>query len=84
MTGIAETADHPSAWVKRFAPLIRASGLVLDLAAGNGRHSRLLLESGFIVRPVEILESYDTLNASDIEQGEVAIHQTGDGRGGND
>jgi len=37
----------PSAWVKRFAPLIRAGGRVLDLAAGSGRHSRLLLESGF-------------------------------------
>jgi SAM-dependent methyltransferase len=37
----------PSAWVKRFAPLIRAGGRVLDLFAGSGRYSRLLLESGF-------------------------------------
>src|ERR1700747_356135 len=43
----------PSAWVTRFMPLIRPGGLVLDLAAGNGRHSRLLIESGFTVRAVD-------------------------------
>jgi hypothetical protein len=53
MIGIAEKVDQPSAWVERFAPLIRAGGLVLDLAAGSGRHSRLLLESGFTVRTVD-------------------------------
>ena len=53
MTGIAETVDQPSAWVSRFIPLIRAGGLVVDLAAGIGRHSRLLLESGFTVRAVD-------------------------------
>jgi SAM-dependent methyltransferase len=39
----------PSAWVRRFAPLIRPGGRVLDLAAGAGRHTRLLLELGFAV-----------------------------------
>lgn len=34
-----------SAWVSRFADLI-AHGLVLDLACGGGRHSRLLAELG--------------------------------------
>ena len=53
MIGIGETSDRPSAWVKRFAPLIREGGLVLDLAAGRGRHSRLLLEGGFTVRAVD-------------------------------
>jgi SAM-dependent methyltransferase len=53
MIGIAEAVDQPSAWVRRFVPLIRAGGLVLDLAAGSGRHSRLLLESGFTVRAVD-------------------------------
>src|SRR6516162_9787409 len=38
-----------SAWVRRFIPLIRGGGRVLDLAAGNGRHSQLLLENGFAV-----------------------------------
>ena len=53
MSGIAETVDRPSAWVRRFVPLIRAGGLVLDLAAGRGRHAQLLLESGFVVRAVD-------------------------------
>ena len=42
-----------SAWVKRFVPLIRHGGRVLDLAAGSGRHSWLLLESGFAVCAVD-------------------------------
>ena len=42
-----------SAWVKRFVPLIRRGGRVLDLAAGSGRHTRLLLESGFAVCTVD-------------------------------
>jgi SAM-dependent methyltransferase len=33
----------PSAWVLRFAHLVPAGGAVLDLAAGGGRHARLLL-----------------------------------------
>jgi SAM-dependent methyltransferase len=43
----------PSAWIARFAPLIRPGGLVLDLAAGSGRHTRLLLDRGFAVRAVD-------------------------------
>ena len=39
----------PSAWVEHYVPLIRAGGRVLDLAAGGGRHTRLLLERGYIV-----------------------------------
>lgn len=42
-----------SAWVTRFVPLIRRGGRVLDLAAGSGRHTRLLLESGFAVCAVD-------------------------------
>jgi SAM-dependent methyltransferase len=42
-----------SAWVKRFVPLIRRGGRVLDLAAGSGRHTRLLLESGFAICAVD-------------------------------
>jgi SAM-dependent methyltransferase len=36
----------PSPWVRRFAPLIRPGGKVLDVAAGGGRHSALLRELG--------------------------------------
>ena len=43
----------PSSWVKRFLPLIRPGGRVLDLAAGGGRHTRLLLDHGFAVRAVD-------------------------------
>jgi SAM-dependent methyltransferase len=43
----------PSAWVRRFLPLIRPGGRVLDLAAGAGRHTRLLLDMGFRVTAVD-------------------------------
>lgn len=43
----------PSAWVRRFAPLIRPAGQVLDLAAGTGRHTQLLLDMGFWVTAVD-------------------------------
>lgn len=43
----------PSAWVPRFAPLIPTGGRVLDLAAGGGRHTRLLLDMGFSVDAVD-------------------------------
>lgn len=39
----------PSAWVERHIASIRAGGRVLDLAAGGGRHARLLLERGYAV-----------------------------------
>jgi len=40
--------DTPSAWVRRFAPLIH-QGEVLDLACGGGRHARLLAGLGHTV-----------------------------------
>ena len=43
-----------SPWIARFAPLIPAGGAVLDLAAGNGRHARYLLERGHGVTAVDI------------------------------
>jgi SAM-dependent methyltransferase len=43
----------PSAWVRRFVPLIRQGGRVLDLAAGAGRHTRLFLDMGFTVTAVD-------------------------------
>jgi SAM-dependent methyltransferase len=39
--------------VTRFAPLIRAGGRVLDLAAGGGRHARHLVGLGFVVTAVD-------------------------------
>ncbi|MGL1833725.1 class I SAM-dependent methyltransferase [Rhodocyclaceae bacterium SMB388] len=37
---------EPSRWVTRFAPLICASGTVLDYACGGGRHARFLAAAG--------------------------------------
>ncbi|HEX8986531.1 MAG TPA: class I SAM-dependent methyltransferase [Rhodocyclaceae bacterium] len=45
--------DEPSAWVRRFAPLIPAGGAVLDLACGAGRHARLLASLGHAVEAVD-------------------------------
>jgi SAM-dependent methyltransferase len=39
--------------VRRFAPLIPAGGEVLDLACGQGRHTRLLAEMGYRVEAVD-------------------------------
>ena len=36
----------PSPWVERFKHLIEPGARVLDLAAGGGRHGRMLLEQG--------------------------------------
>jgi hypothetical protein len=43
----------PSARVERFLALLGPGGLVLDLAAGAGRHVRLLRDHSFAVRPVD-------------------------------
>ncbi len=42
-----------SPWVARFVPLIPKGGRVLDLAAGRGRHTRLLLDAGRRVHAVD-------------------------------
>lgn len=48
--GTPDSGPHgpsaPAAWVVRFLPLVPAGGSVLDLAAGSGRHTRLMLELG--------------------------------------
>ena len=43
----------PSAWVQRWIPFIRPGGDVLDVAAGAGRHARLLARMGFEVDAVD-------------------------------
>lgn len=50
-TSLAQTL--PSNWVQRFAGLIPRAGEVLDLACGNGRHSRLLAGLGYRVEAVD-------------------------------
>ena len=39
----------PANWVQKKLPLVPTGGVVLDLACGRGRHTRLLLEEGFSV-----------------------------------
>jgi SAM-dependent methyltransferase len=43
----------PSPWVLRWASQIRPGGMVLDVAAGAGRHARLLASLGFEVDAVD-------------------------------
>lgn len=43
----------PSAWVTRFASLIRAGGEVLDFACGSGRHARWLAARDLRVEAVD-------------------------------
>ena len=43
----------PSPWIARFHRLIRPGGRVLDLAAGAGRHTRLLRAQGYRVLAVD-------------------------------
>ena len=47
------TVSDASPWVNRFAPLVRAGGTVLDVAAGSGRHTRLFLARGHDVVAVD-------------------------------
>jgi len=66
----------PSAWVQRWIPFIRPGGDVLDVAAGAGRHARLLARMGFEVDAVDRDASLFAdppanvrLLAADLEQG---------------
>lgn len=46
-------SSPPSAWVQRFAGLIRPGGSVLDVACGSGRHVTWLAAQGFAVTGVD-------------------------------
>src|SRR5215831_6356453 len=46
-------SQAPSPWVERFASFVPAGGDVLDLAAGGGRHTRLMRERGHPVVAVD-------------------------------
>lgn len=48
-----DPAAAAASWVVRFLPLVRPGGRVLDLAAGGGRHVRLLRDRGFAVLAVD-------------------------------
>lgn len=54
---VTTSADHaardPSPWILRFAPLVRAGALVLDLACGHGRHASFFAARGCDVLGVD-------------------------------
>lgn len=50
---LAHQDAAPSAWVRRFAALIRPGGTVLDVACGSGRHLRWLAAQGWAVTGVD-------------------------------
>ena len=53
MIGTHDVILNASPWVRRFAQLIPKSGLVLDLACGSGRHSKLIADMGHEVLAVD-------------------------------
>jgi len=59
----------PSPWVERFASLVPRGGDVLDLAAGGGRHTRLLRERGHPVVAVD----RDIAVLTDLAEGDPAL-----------
>ena len=44
---------NASPWVRRFVPIISKGGVVLDLACGSGRHSKLIASMGHEVLAVD-------------------------------
>jgi SAM-dependent methyltransferase len=47
------SSQAPSPWILRFLALTAPGGTTLDLAAGSGRHSRLLLAHGLAVTALD-------------------------------
>lgn len=59
---------EPSAWIRRFSPLIAPGGTVLDLACGEGRHTRYLSGLGHPVTAVDV----DISGVADL-QGQASV-----------
>lgn len=54
MSSLADAGiSEPSTWVRRWAHLVPASGAVLDVACGQGRHSRFFAEAGCRVTAID-------------------------------
>jgi len=53
VTSAPHGSGEPSPWVVRFAPLVPAGGVVLDVAAGAGRHTTMFLARGHPVVTVD-------------------------------
>lgn len=59
--------SKPAEWVQRYSRLIPKGGNVLDLACGNGRHTRFLLEEGYRVTAID--KDVSKLNELDSYEG---------------
>ena len=78
MTLTHDLIQNASPWVRRFASLVPKNSLVLDLACGGGRHSRLFSGLGYSVLAVDqdinqisqYKESAITAQAVDLETDE--------------
>ena len=53
MSALHGVIADASPWVRRFAPLVPKTGLVLDLACGSGRHAALMASLGCQVLAVD-------------------------------
>ncbi len=60
---------EPSRWVTRFAGLVPASGRILDMACGAGRHTRFFLARGHEVTAVDrdVADVADLRETPDVE-----------------
>ena len=69
--------DAVSAWVRRFAPLIKAGGRVLDLACGTGRHTLHLASRGHAVLAVDRdIAALEVLRQTAVRSGAAGSVQT--------
>jgi len=75
MSSCAHGPEAPSAWVCRWAALIRPGGRVLDVACGQGRHLRYLQSLGFAVvgvdRDAQALSALGELNGAEVRVADI-------------
>jgi SAM-dependent methyltransferase len=66
-------SDSPSPWVARWAHLVPASGVVLDVACGLGRHLRYFYKHNHPVVGIDTAQAAIEKIASEITQAELHI-----------